>query len=429
MKVEVEELPKSRVRFRIELESSEVQPHLSHAVQRISEKKPFPGFRPGKAPFDLVAKSLGEATIWEEAIEDIVRTSYVKVIREHKTKVIGQPEVQVEKIAPGNPVVYTATVAVLPVVNLAPYERLRVERKTTHVSDEDVERAIEDMRGLLASRKPIERPAKFGDHVELDVDVFIDKVPVEGGRSRRHPLILGEGAFIPGFEDRVVGMRKGETKEFVLAFPKDYRAQNLAGKIAGFRVTAQEVAELEKPDLNDAFAQRVAQVESVEKLRKRAHADLEKEQTERDDDAYEVALLNELVKRSTFGELPDVLIQSEVDRMVHELKHDVEKRGMKFPDYLATMKKDETALRNDLLPRARERVKTALVIRTVAVLEKVEVTEGEVAAEIERARQSAPQEQRNSPHFASEDFRDYVRTVLTNRKAVAAVKAKQSAPV
>ncbi len=394
-------------------------------VQRISSATTFPGFRPGKAPYDVVAKRVGEQAIWEEALESIVQRAFVQQVRERKLKTVGQPQISVQKLAPGNPVVFTATVALLPSVELTAYDRFSVKRNRAPVTEEDVVKSLEDLRKIIAAEKPVDRPAWAGDRVEVDVDVFMDNVPVAGGQSRNHPATLGEGSFIPGFEEQVIGMTKGQAKEFSLQFPKEYHAKNLAGNAAQFKVTLRKVAELELPKLDDAFAKTVANLPSLEDLRKRLRNDLETQRQKRAEQDFEVKLLEELVKHSTFGDIPEVLVEHELDRIVHELRHNAEQRGMKYADYLSSMKKDEAALRTDLRPNALNRVKTALVIRAIAEKEGVGVSAAEIDAEIASARPSLSPEQLKE--VGTEEFRDYVHTVLTNRKTLDAIKAKQPA--
>lgn len=424
MEITVKQLPKSQASVHVELTPDDLKSDLASAVARISTVTAFQGFRPGKAPYDVVTKKVGETAIWEEALQSAVRRTFVQAVREHHLKTIGQPQVSVEKLAPGNPVIYTATVALLPEVRLPDFSGLKVKRTTKPVTEEEVAKSVEDLRKIIATEKPVERAAQTGDRVQLDVDVFLDKVPVDGGKSRNHPATLGDGNFVPGFEENVVGMTQGQTKEFKLKFPKSYHASHLAGKEAEFRVTVQKIAELVLPTLDDMFAKTVANLSSLDDLRKRLRTDLETERQKREEQDFEIQLLEEIVKHSTFGELPEVLIQNEIERMIGELKHDVQHRGMKFEDYLGSMKKDEATLRKEMNPAALNRVKTALAIRQIAETEGLGVTSDEIRKEIDVAKISTPPERH--AEFETEEFREYIHTVLTNRKAINVIKSKQS---
>lgn len=428
MEVSVERLPKGQARLRFELDPADMLPHLTAATARLSSETAFPGFRPGKAPYDAVAKRLGEGAIWEAALEDAVRDSFVEAVKAQKLQTIGQPNVSVEKVAPGNPVVFSATVSVLPSVTLPPFATLKTKKNVEPVKDEEVEKTIEELRGLLVEEKPVERQAAQGDKLEIDVEVSIDGVAVEGGRSRNQPVVLGNNTLIPGFEEHLIGLAKGQSKEFELAFPKEYYAKHLAGRKAMFRVTVQSVAQRKLPALDDAFAKKVAKVDTVEALRNRIASNLSEEHAEKAEREYEAALITELVKHSTFGEIPELLTENETERMLAEIKHDVGHRGMKFDDYLSSMKKDEAAFRKELQPSALTRAKSSLVVREIAKREHIAVTEKEIDEEVQRAVASAKDE-KQAANLRTDDFRDYVESVLVNRKAIDALKATQhSAP-
>ncbi|MBI4090354.1 MAG: trigger factor [Candidatus Kerfeldbacteria bacterium] len=420
MQVTIDRLPKNQVKIRIEVQPEEVQPELIAAASRLSSRTTFPGFRSGKAPYEVVAKRFGEAAVWEEASEAVVRRHFVAAVKQHGLQTIGHPHVSVEKIAPGNPLVFTATVALLPMVELIASKDISVDRPPVTVSDEDVAKAIEELRSATASEKPVERPAQSGDAAIVDVDVFVDGVAIEGGKSRNHPVTLGSGSFIPGFEDQVAGMTKGQTKEVTLTFPKDYHAKHLAGKLAAFKVTAQAVRERQLPPLDDAFAQRVAQAATVDQLRSDVRRRLTEQRQERAEQDFEVKLLEQLVQRSKFGDIPDMLTEHELDRMVAEIKHDVEHRGMKWPDYLLSMKRDEGSLRKDLTAGAVNRVKTSLAIRASVRQANLSVKNEEITAEVERLRQAGQDMGGVNP----DDVRGYIETVLLNRKAIQHIKTQ-----
>lgn len=426
MAIAVEKLPKSRVKIRVELAPNEIQADLEKAAERMSAAAKFPGFRPGKVPYQLVQQRFGEQAILEAALETIVQRSFVAAVREHNLRTVGQPEIQVEKLAPGNPLVFTATSALVPEVVLPPYDAVKARRKHVVITDEDVEKGLTELRNVLAKETQVERPAQLGDKVELDVDVFVDKVAIEGGQSRSHPAILGQGNFIPGFEEQIVGMAKGQVKNFTLNFPKEYHSKTLAGRPAEFKVKLTAVLERILPAADDLLAQRAAKLPTLLELKARLRQDLATERQKRGEQELEIALLDGLVERTKFEELPEILVENEVGRMLEELKHDAQHRGMKFEDMLATMKKTELQLKQELHPNAERRVKTALVIRRISEIEKIGADDKEIADEIERARQNVPPEQRTAEHFGSEDFRDYIRTVLINRKAIAILKSKAS---
>lgn len=424
MNITVEHLPKNRASIRVELTSAEMLPYLNAASVRLSSRSAFPGFRPGKAPYDVVAQRLGEGAVWEEALEDAVRESFVKAIKDHQLTTVGHPDVKVEKVAPGNPVIYVATVALMPSVKLPESLVMDVKKTVDPVSDQDIDKTVDELRNMLATEKPVERAAQNGDRIEIDVDVSIDGVTIEGGKTRKHPAILGKGSFIPGFEDQVVGMTKGTAKEFELTFPKDYYAKHLAGKKALFKVTVQSIAERVLPTLDDDFVQKVSRSKNVAELREELRKNILSEHEEKANREYEAKLIEAVVKKSTFGDIPDLLIENEMERMMSEIRYDAEQRGMKFEDYLSSLKKDEEGFKKELTPSAINRVKSTLVIRTIAEAEKIAVSEDELTKEISEAEASARDDHQRE-QFRTEEFRRYVETMLINRKAVDALRTKQ----
>ncbi len=426
MQVTIEQRPKSEVRLRVELEPAELARDLDVASGRIAAIKKFPGFRPGKAPYAVVAQQVGEQAVWEEAVDDIVRRTFVAVVRDHKLSTVGAPKIEVEKLAPGNPLIYTAIVALYPSLELADYAApFGLQPAAVVVSDEDVAKSIDQLRELMASERPVERPAQTGDRVELDVDVFVDQVPIEGGKSRSHPVKLGSGSFVPGFEEQVTGMTANQSKEFKLRFPKDYHQRSFAGKEAEFRVKATKVAEIVLPALEDAFAAKASGLKTVAELRERIRKDLETERRRTADQEFEAKLVGRVIEKSKFGPLPDLLVDHEVERMLDELKHDVEEHGMKFPDYLASMKQDEASMQRELRPRAEHRVKSSLVVRAIAEREHVTVSETDITREIDALKLSVPADDPRRDELDGEEFRRYTATVLTNRKAIDALRLKQ----
>lgn len=421
MKTSVEKRANNQVLIRFELEPKNIEADIKSAVSRLSSRNSFPGFRPGKAPYEVVVKRFGEQAILEEALEDIVRRTYVAAVLEHKLSTIGQPKIDVEKIAPGNPIVYTALVALLPSVTLPELKTLKIKHTHVTVTDDDVTKGLEELRVMVAKENPVARPAKLGDRVELDFDVYVDGVAVDGGTSRNHPLVLGQGNFVPGFEEQVVGMTNGQIKEFQLTFPNDYHVKHMTGKKADFKVTVNAVFERVLPELNDAFAKEVADLKTLAELRLRLRKDLTEGRLQREERDFEIKLLAELIKRSLFGEIPDMLVDNEIARMVQELQHDVEERGMKWSDYLQSRKKDESMLRKELWTNAQRRVKTALAIRAIIESEKLSVADEEIIEEINRLRQTMTDE-KEIKRLTTDDFRDYIRSVLLNRKAINTIK-------
>lgn len=423
MQVTVEKQPKSQVKLTVELSVEQMQPYLDRAAEKLSAQYKIEGFRPGKASLGIVVQKLGAQHVWEEAAEMAVRKTFVQAITDHQVKSIGQPHVSVVKLAADNPFIYTAHVAVLPDVTIGDYKKFSTKPVTAKVESSKVDQAIEDLRGMFATEAQADRPAAMGDKVEVDFHVTVDNVPLEGGSSKQHPVMLGSKNFIPGFEENIVGMKKEEQKKFELEFPKEYHNAAVAGKKAEFTVTVRQVFAVNKPEVNDEFAKQAGTFENVAALREQLEKNLQQEAQQVEDGKFERALLDEIIKHSKFSEIPDMLLDSELSKMIHELQEEVTRQGaIKWEDYLTGIKKSEDELKKEFKPQAERRVKSALVVRTIAELEKVTVEDKAVEEEVQATLKIYDSSPDLRARIDTPDYRDYVRGLMINRKVIEMIK-------
>lgn len=423
MNVTVARQPKSQVKLTIELSMEDMQPHLDKAAETLSAQHKIEGFRPGKASLGIVIQKLGAQAVWQEAAEFAVRKSFTKAVMDEKLMAIGQPNVTVVKLAPENPFIYTAEIAILPEVRLGSVKDLKAKKEEIKVTVEEIDKAVEDLRSMFASEAQVDRPAQKDDKIEVDFDLFVDNVAVENGSSKQHPVIIGSGNFIPGFEDNIIGMKKDDTKEFVIPFPKDYRDKNVAGKNGTFKVKALTIFEIKKPDINDEFAARAGKFKTVAELREKIEENLKAEKDSEVDRTWENALIDEVIERSSFGELPEMLIESETKKMIEELQNELLQRGgLKFDDYLKGLKKTAEELAKDFRPQSERRVKASLAIRQIAKDENVTVDDEKIEEEVKQTLKMYEHEPSLKERIDSPDYRDYVRTMLTNRRVIELLK-------
>lgn len=432
MQTNLTRLPKSRLTITIELSPGEMQPYLERAAKSLSASHKIEGFRPGMASLGIVIQRLGAQAVWAEAAELAVPKSLAEAVVAEKLQTVGQPHVHVQKLAPDNPFIFTAEATVLPGLTLKDYKTFRAKRGTATVAPEQVDKALSDLRRMFAKEEAVERPAQKGDKVEIDFDLFVDHVAVENGSSRQHPVLIGSGQFLPGFEDQLVGLSKGQIKEFSLPFPKDYFNRQLAGKTGMFKVTAKDVFQINQPDLNDDFAKRAGPFKTLAELRDKLKDNVLHEAEHEEDLKFERAVMDELVDRTSFGELPDLLLESEVEKMLDELKEGVSRRGgLSFDDYLTGLKKSEADLKKEFAKPAERRVKSALILRHVARAEQVDVLAEEVETEVKSVLSAYRDQPDILRRIDSDDYRQYIRSMLVNRKTVERLKswADPSAPV
>lgn len=423
MNVTVEPQPKSQVKLTIELSVEEMKPYLDKAAEALSTQYKIEGFRPGKASLGIVIQKLGAQTVWEAAGELASRKSLIQTILDRKIHTVGQPHVHVQKVAADNPFVFTAEVAVLPEAKLGDYQRLRVKKSATAIKPEDTDKALNDLREMFATEAMVDRAAAMGDKVEVDFDLHVDHVAVEGGSSKQHPVKLGSKQFIPGFEEQLAGLKKDEQKTFALPFPKEYHNKNVAGKNGEFSVTMKTVFAVTKPDLNDDFAKRAGKFQNLSELRTQVEKNLLAEMTDKAEATYERAVIDALIAKSTFGELPDILVDNELEKMIHELQEQVTQQGgVKFEDYLKGLKKTVEELKNDFRPQAVKRVKAALIIRQVSKQENIDAEPGEIETEVRQTLTMYAGQPEILKRIDTDDYRDYVRSLVLNRKVVQKLK-------
>ena len=421
MDVHIVRLPKSQVTLTIEVTPEELRPALQQAVQEISREVEIAGFRPGKAPYDIVVKRVGEMRVYQHAAEFAVADSFPGAVKQEKLTTVGQPEISVQKLAPGNPFVYTATVSVIPEIKLGNYKKIKVEKKTPQVDKKDVEETLHNIQKMHGTEARVQRAATRGDKVEVNLQIFRDSVPIDGGQAKNHPVIIGESNFIPGFEDHLINMKENEKKEFTLTFPKNYHQKDLASKDALFKVAVTAVYNITLPPIDDEFAKTVANLPTLDELKKRVEQNIKEEKKHREQQRYERALLEEVIGKSEFGELPVFLVNNELDRMSHELRHDVERRGMKYDNYLSSIKKTEESLRQEFLPEAEKRIKSALILREIGQKEGIEVTNEEIDRIITEEEKHLADQPEALKNLKTAGYRDYLRTITHNHKLITTI--------
>ena len=426
MKQEIKKLPKSQVEITITVPYEEVKKYLTVAAERVSREAKIEGFRPGKAPYEIIKQKFGEMAILQEASEDIVIKTYHEVIVAEKLVTIGQPKIEIEKLAPENDMVYKATVAILPAIKIGDYSNLKLPRAAAVVADSEVEKIIEDIKKMRAQQILADRAAKTGDRLEINFDIFLDKVPVENGQQQKYPITIGEGRFIPGFEEKLVGLKAGDTKEFELSFPADYYEKNLAGKLAEFRVNCLAVYEITPPAIDDEFAKQISggKFATAQELRDNIKKNLEEEKKAKIESELENQLLEKLVGLSEFGELPEVLLENEAHRMVHELEEEVSHQGLKFEDYLRSIKKTHDDLEKDFRPRAELRVKTSILAREIFQQQQLSVSEEEISQEIAQILSHYPDNEDAKKQMESPYYREYLGNKIGNQKVMEFLKSK-----
>lgn len=425
MTVTKKDLPKSQVELTITVPAADFDKYLDQAAAKLSKEVPIEGFRPGKAPRTVMEQRVGAAKIFEEAVRLAVPDTFIKALEQEKIEAIGQPEIEPQKIARGNEFVYKARVAVLPKIVAPDFTGVRVTRKPVKVEDAEVDKVLSDLQKSRAKFLTVKRAAKKGDRVEVDFEAKLNKVTIDGGKSANHPVVIGENKFVPGFEDKLLGMKVDEAKKFSLIFPKDYYQKNLANREVDFDVKMKTVQEQDLPAIDDAFAASIGKFKTLAELKHQVRHNFEHEKEHKEENRLEMAIVTELIKKTEI-ELPEVLVKSEQDKIVDEIEQSIGQQGVPFEKYLESIKKTREELSNDQKESAVKRVKASLILRAIADKEKVTVTEAELDDEIKKIKEAYGQMYKDQPklleHFDTEDYRHYLRSMMLNRKVFGVLK-------
>ena len=415
--------PGSRVVLEIEVPPADVDRYIADAYRHVARRTNVPGFRPGKAPRAVIDRYVGRASDVADAVEHLVSESYERALDQTDIVPIDQPEVDLDAstVREGDAVRFTATVPVRPEVTLGAYTDYPFTLETPEVTDERVDAVMTELREQHGSLHPVEgRAAATGDYATIRVRGTIDGEPFEGGSSDRLPVIIGEGALLPGFDDQLIGMSPGDSKSFELTIPDDHPEEAVRGKRGAFEVTLLDVRERRLPDLDDEFARSVSDAQTVDELRGEVRTALETRAAADARHAFADRIIDFAAANATV-EIPEVLVQNEVELMRDELRSRLARQRIGFDQYLQIMKQTPDELMREFREPATRRVKTLLVLSAIAEREGIEATPEEVEAEIERQIELAGGEERIAEYLRSARGRAYLRMTLRNRKLVEAL--------
>ncbi|MDO8625885.1 MAG: trigger factor [Candidatus Magasanikbacteria bacterium] len=423
MSYEFKKLEKSQAEFIITIKPEEYKKDLEKAAVRLSERAAIKGFRPGKAPYEMVKQQLGELKILEEALQSIVARTFFEAVTTEKLITIGQPDVKIEKLAPGNDLIFKATAALLPVVTLPNLNEIKIEKKAVAVGDKEVGETLDNLKKMQSKEVIKNGPATKEDKVIIAMEMFLDKVPVEGGQAPNHQVYLSEAHYIPGLAEQLVGLKKDELKEFNLKFPADHYQKHIAGRNVDFKIKVKDVFTLEYPEVDDVFAKALGQA-SVAKLKELLLGNLTREAENKEDHRQEEAILEQMIEKSKFEDLPEILVDSEKRKMFYELKNDLERRGLDMAKYLLDIKKTEAQIFADFKEGAEKRAKAALISRQVAKDNDIKVEKTELDQEIEEIKKAYPGDEKVAKNLKRPEVIDTIAATVQNRKVISYLKEK-----
>ncbi|MGD6802476.1 trigger factor [Rossellomorea vietnamensis] len=369
----------------IEVDADTVNNGLDAAFKKVVKQVNVPGFRKGKMPRGMFEKRFGVESLYQDALDVILPEAYAKAVEETGISPVDRPEIDIEQMEKGKELIFTATVTVKPEVKLGEYKGLEVEKMDTEVTSEDVEnelKSLQEKQAELAVKE--EGAAENGDTVVIDFEGFVDGEAFEGGTAENYSLELGSGSFIPGFEEQLIGLETGAEKEVEVNFPEEYHASELAGKPAVFKTKLHEIKAKQLPELDDEFAKDAdEEVETLDQLKEKIQKRLEEskkneaEQTLRD-------TLVEKASENTEVEIPDAMVDTEVDRMMQEFEQRLQMQGMNLELYFQFSGQKEEDLRGQMKEDAAKRVRTNLTLEAIAEAENLEISDEEAEEEVNK---------------------------------------------
>lgn len=382
MNVTVERV-ENEATLKITAPAAEVNAGYKKAVQKIADQVNIPGFRKGKAPRAIIEMHYGKEAVKQEAFEIVANKAYSEALDQEKLIPVSDPKVEESTFEEGKDMELTIKVTLKPEPELGEYKGLHVDKKEVEITDEQVEAQIKDMMGRDAKMVVAEEGAVIekGDFAIIDFAGTVDGEPFSGGEGKGYPLEVGSNSFIPGFEDQLVGLSKGDSTDVEVTFPEDYFVKDLAGKEAVFKVNIQDVKRKELPELNDEYVASKTDCKTVEELRANYKERMQKAAEANAKAEYEHELIDLAVANAKFS-VPEIMIEDKISQMVEEMKMSLESRKMSLDMYMQYTGLDMAKIRENQRPVAEENVKTDLVLDAIAKAEDIQVDMADVDAEI-----------------------------------------------
>jgi trigger factor len=392
MKAVFEKREKNTVHFNIELPAGDFEGALQKAYLKNRGKFNIPGFRKGKVPRKIIEMNFGADIFFEDAINLLLPEAYSDAIEELKLEPVDSPEVDVEEINLGEPVNVKFSVDVKPEIELGDYSTIELEKVDYSATDAMIDAEIDRVRNMNSRMIDAgDREIANGDFVTMDFEGFIDDEAFEGGASEDHVLEIGSGQFIPGFEEGLLGKKKGDAVEVNVTFPEEYHEESLKGKPAVFKVDIKEVKVKELPELDDEFAKDVSEFDTLEEYKNSIRVELEKQLKDQEKIETENKIVEKVVEMSSF-EVPEGMIQSQIDNEIKDFEYRVGMQGFNMERYLELTGMSVEELRNNFRSVAERRVRADLVLEAIAKAEGVEVTEEDIDKELEKLAEQYKQE-------------------------------------
>ncbi len=416
MSLQVEKLEHNMARLTIEAGADELEKAINQSYLKNRGRIAIPGFRKGKAPRKLIEKMYGADIFFEDASRALVNESYSKETKEHEElKIVSRPKVKIEKMAQGEPFVFTAEVALKPDVELGKYKGIKVTKIDTSVTEEEVEERIKTERERSSRMVPVDREIRDGDIATIDFEGFIDDVPFDGGKGTDHDLTIGSHSFIDNFEEQLIGKSKDEETEVNVTFPEEYHEKSLAGKEALFKVTIKEVKEKQLPEVDDEFAEDQG-FDSLEEYREDVKKNLQNRKEADAKAKKEDELVRALIDDSKM-DIPEAMVETQAEQMVENYAVGIQNQGLSFDRYLKYAGTTPEHMVEQMHDRAKSSIESRLVLEAVAEAEGLAATEEEIEERIAEMAEGYRMEVDKLKEIMGDEEMESVRSEIAIRKA------------
>ena len=418
MNVKVEKKENSKVEIEFTMDKKEFNEELDKAFKKNANRFKVQGFRAGKAPRSVVEQVYGEGVLYEFVIENTVDDAYRTAVIENELEVVSRPELDIKQIGKDKDFVYVVTVYVKPEAKVKDYKGIEVKKVSTRVLKKDVDEELEKIRNKNARIVSVEdRELKDGDISVIDFEGFVDGVAFDGGKGENYELTIGSNTFIPGFESQMIGMKIGEERDVNVKFPEEYHAENLAGKDATFKVKLHEIKERVLPELDDEFAKDVSEFDTLEEYKKDLNKKVKEDKERRATLEKEQEAVDKFVEKVEV-EIPEAMIDEEVDKMVEEMNANLSYQGLSIDQYVQYMGITLDDYKAQMRGQAEKRIKLTLGLEFVAKEEKIEATDEEIDAKIKELSAQYGNKENDDSLLKNENARNYMRQQIAQEKTM-----------
>ena len=418
MSVQVENLEKNTAKLTIEVPAEKFEEAVQHSYNKNKGKFNIPGFRKGKAPFNMIKKMYGVGVFYEDAVDEVIDASYPDAAKQSGLEIVSRPSISIEEIEEGKAFVYTAVVAVKPEVTLGEYKGVEVQKTKSEVTEEDIETEIKRAREKNSRLITVEdRGIEDGDQVTIDFDGSVDGKRFEGGKAEDYPLTIGSHTFIDNFEEQLIGKTTGEECEVNVTFPAEYHVEELKNKPAVFKVKVKEIQRKELPEANDDFASEVSDFDTMEEYKKDLTVKLQAEKIEAAKTADEDKVVAKVIENATM-EIPDQMVEEQVNGMVNDYARRLESQGISFKQYVEITGMTAEKIGEQMKPQAIKRIQTRLVLEAVVKAENIQADDAAVEEQFDKMAEDFKMDKEQIKGMFGEEQMAQLKEDLAVQKAI-----------